>query len=81
MIPFSQTQRQSTKILSLTLVVISIIFAKMQNFSDDNVSPIKVVDFGCIPVDTVAEKIIVVENSSEVSPFAVSNNKGSNKLV
>lgn len=53
----------------------------MQNFSDDNVSPIKVVDFGCIPVDTVAEKIIVVENSSEVSPFAVPNNKGSNKLV
>ncbi|XP_028170808.1 cilia- and flagella-associated protein 65-like [Ostrinia furnacalis] len=37
----------------------------MQNFSDESVSPIKVVDFGFVRVDTEAEKIIVVENSSD----------------
>lgn len=53
----------------------------MQNFSDESVFPIKVVDFGCIPVDTVAEKIISVENSTEVSPLVFTWLYGSNLVV
>ncbi|KAM3963036.1 uncharacterized protein ACR2FA_002794 [Aphomia sociella] len=37
----------------------------MQNLSDESVSPIKTVDFGCIPVNTVAEKYISVENTCD----------------
>ncbi|KAJ0180642.1 hypothetical protein K1T71_004046 [Dendrolimus kikuchii] len=38
----------------------------MQNFSDGSISTVKVVDFGCIPVDTVAEKYVSVQNTSDI---------------
>ncbi|XP_059056961.1 cilia- and flagella-associated protein 65-like [Achroia grisella] len=37
----------------------------MQNFSDESVLSVKTVDFGCVPVDTVVEKYISVENKSD----------------
>lgn len=35
--------------------------------SDDNLTIVKLIDFGCIPVDTVMEKCFTVENTFGVS--------------
>lgn len=39
----------------------------MQNFAESSIPEVKLIDFGCIPVDTVATKYIYLENIADVS--------------
>lgn len=39
----------------------------MDCLSDNSLNSIKLIEFGCIPVDTVSEKIVSVENTTDVS--------------
>lgn len=39
----------------------------LENTSNASITEVKVVQFGCVPVDTVVEKSISIENTSEVS--------------
>lgn len=39
----------------------------MGNFSIESISGNKIVNFDCIPVDKVAEELILIQNTSDVS--------------
>lgn len=38
----------------------------MNNFSIDSITEAKIVDFGCIPIDTSSERIISIQNLTDV---------------
>lgn len=39
----------------------------MLKISDESVSETKMVDFGCVPIDTVQERCVSIKNTSNVS--------------
>ena len=39
----------------------------MQNLSADSITETKTVDFGLVPIDTITEKIILIQNLTDVS--------------
>ena len=41
----------------------------LENYPDDDNGEVKLVNFGCIPVDKVVEKTISIENTTEVREF------------